>query len=320
MSTRTTIHISIYSLNNKSTIDQPTYKVSAKTDVQLGPEHFVSMSSLQMAISEHARVGFMRSQFFRISIPNIFPDEFISKTETLREYMGDGNTIPAPLQDLIVVRYTKAQCNQLRTKVTWEELCFLDNTVRLKRKYTRVSTITASSVASACDSSPAGAQQLGDTISVFRGSKHAIGQNASDLLEAYDRLMPDQQAQLLGCAATVIDATTERPQAFDDALVDLKRVCGTQYFRPYQFPVIERAAALYKAGAIPISSILKVMAGNRNLHDKVGNVACKRRYGVPTVSIEVPIDLVDDVNALIGTKMLRRNLCSKNKTSVSSSL
>lgn len=320
MNGRTTIHISIYSLNNKTTIDQPTYKVSAKVDVQLGPEHFVSMSNLQMAISEHTRVGFMRSQFFRVSIQSIFPDDFISDTKTLREYMGDGDTIPAPLQDLVVVRYTKAQCNQLRTKVTLEELCFLDNIIRLKRKYTRASIITASSIGSACSSTPAGVQQLNDTTSVFGESKHAVGQNASDLLKVYDSLMPDQRAQLLGCAATVIDATTERPQVFDDALVDLKRACGSQYFRPYQFPIIERATALYKAGAIPISSILRVMAGNRNLHEKIGSVSCKRHYMVPTVSIEVPIDLVDDVNALIGTKMLRRNLYLETKPPTSSSL
>lgn len=315
MSDRVTIHISIYSLNNKTTIDQPTYKVSAQADVELGPEHFTTMSNLQMAISEHTRVGFLRSQFFRISLQSLFPDDFISDTKTLQQYMGNGNVIPMELHNLVVVRYTKAQCNQLRTKVTFEELFFLDNIIRLKRKYTRASIITASSISPVCNSTPTGTQQLKSMSPMFGESKHSVGPGASSLVESYDRLMPDQRAQLLGCAATVIDATAERPQAFDDALVDLKRVCGAQYFRPYPFPVIERATALYKAGALPISSILKIMAGNRNLQNRVGGIACKRHYGVPTVSMEVPLDLVDEVNAFIGSKMLRRNLSTERRTS-----
>ncbi|TNJ29114.1 hypothetical protein GMRT_11767 [Giardia muris] len=279
------VTVSIYSLTNRSTIDNPLYRLSNKLDIQLEPKHFETLGSLQDAIAKFTNAGFLRSQFFRICSEESFPGRFITSTAILAELVKDG-VIPDSLKRLAVIRYTRAQCSHLRPRVSREELFFLDNVLRIKRQYNRMPIVINSTT------TPPQSDNDDTTIRYQSRTMNA-----------------EQQRQALEQAAMIADANQERPQTLNDALLDIKRVCGSHYFRPYPYAILERTAALYRSGALRLRKIFLTMMNNEDLRQVIGctdsledlNRNCT---GIPTIPIEVPLDLVDEVNLYLSRRLL----------------
>ncbi|KAH0571015.1 hypothetical protein SS50377_27309 [Spironucleus salmonicida] len=132
------IDITIYSLSPLSTIDSPDYKFNSNQQITLESHAFATLSSLHDQIIERTQTGFLRSQFFRLCLSRNFQfADFIDSTEKLHLQIPRVEETSDILQ-LVLVRYTKAQAQQLKIKVTTEELFLLDLVLRYKRKYNRM--------------------------------------------------------------------------------------------------------------------------------------------------------------------------------------
>ncbi|KAH0570282.1 hypothetical protein SS50377_28257 [Spironucleus salmonicida] len=129
--------ISVYTITRESTIDQPAYKISTNYDVVLSANNFKSLTELKNAIKDRTQAGFLHSQFFRVS----FKQDF----ETAGVFLQNSDDVQQAFQqvykdsflDLVIVRYTKVQSQQMKSKISQEEFRHLDALMQQKRSYTR---------------------------------------------------------------------------------------------------------------------------------------------------------------------------------------
>lgn len=287
-----TLELTIYALTPTSTVDRPEYKQSTYHVVDFLASDFDTLTSLTDAIARKTNAGFLRSQFFRMCLASEFPGGFITTTQALQEKRHVIFAQPSQ-RHLSLIRYTKQQCQQLKGKVTNEELLILDHVLRFKRKYNRMPMSS-----SACP--PATSFEIVDA--------GPDGSNHVTLASNYKRLDEGSRNQILGCGATILECTVGRPETLQDAILDIRRVAGDANLRPRAYHSYERAAALYKAGILPISKIYRDMANNRPLEETIQRVEFKKKVGIPTVSVEVPVTLLADVYSYIGRKMINADM------------
>lgn len=127
--------VSIYTLAKGSTVDVPAYKFGNSYEVHLYPEDFESLEALKQAVQGVLGSRYLRTQFFRMA----FKDEFdrVGFLTTNQKVRGAFKRRGVPPWDMAIVRYTRPQASQLRTRVTQTEAPQLALILGMKRPYSR---------------------------------------------------------------------------------------------------------------------------------------------------------------------------------------
>lgn len=112
-------HVQLKCIPATSSIDKPEYRDICEYTIHLSEEDFQSLSTLKQALATKSGSGFMQNQFIQVMFGREFRlglQAFVQSSEELHAAMIDQETI----LDLVVVKYSKIQCKQLRQSVSKE--------------------------------------------------------------------------------------------------------------------------------------------------------------------------------------------------------
>lgn len=315
-----TVSISVRTVDPNSTVDNPQYTAPVDSQVELSEWDFASLQALYTALSLSHLRSTLQGQFFRVAATQKFPYEFLATSAQLQACWGE-MCASRSCRALTLVKYTKYQCDSLKLTVGVEEAHILDYILRFRRPYMRhapppsaqdrehalpdredLGTIGIADVVRANSIAP-GLEQAGEAQALER-LRERVARLSGDQLGRLE----DRDRQVLGCGAALFQYTAGLPETLSDAILDFRRVSGERYFKPYAYRTYEKAAALYKAGCLPLLKMFRALVMNNNLVTLVGGVADREPYPIPMVQISVPADLVGEVQSFVGRRMLRKQV------------
>lgn len=140
------VRIVVYTLKKEATIDNPDYERSTTYTVEMPLYCFESLDRLKDGIINRTKAGFLKSQFFRIAFAEDFLEHgFLLTTADVKIALA--RRALTKQWEIAVVRYTKVQSAQLKTKISNEEFNHLERLLINKRAYKRnVDIIDANNV------------------------------------------------------------------------------------------------------------------------------------------------------------------------------